>query len=128
MRPFYHEGYVEVEGETLHLVCNFRMIDVAESITGEKMSDILPQLSKPPHALIGKVLWAMLREKHEEVTLDEAAGVGFGESGAMVGYVMGDVLRRAFNLGEKKPEEKGKNPPRRRGRSKTSSESGLLPA
>lgn len=117
MRPFYHEGQVEVEGETLHLVCNFRAIDVIESVTEQKMSDILPQLVDPPHALVGKVLWGLLREKHEGVTLDEAAGVGFGPDGAKVGLVMGDVIRRAFNIGE---EAKDKNPPKRRGASKTS--------
>ena len=125
MRSFYHEGQVEVDGETLHLVCNFRAIDVIESVTGEKMSDVLPQLADPPFALVGKVLWALLREKHEAVTLDEAAGVGFGPSGAAVGVVMGDVIRRAFNFDEKAKDE---NPPKRRGRSKTSSESGLQPA
>jgi hypothetical protein len=118
MRSFYHEGQVEVEGETLHLVCNFRAIDVIESVTEQKMTDILPQLVDPPHSLIGKVLWGLLREKHEGVTLDQAAGVGFGPSGAAVGLVMGDVLRRAFNIGEEKAE--GKNPPKPRGRSKAS--------
>jgi hypothetical protein len=117
MRAFYNEAQVEVEGETLHLVCNFRAIDVIESVTGEKMTDILPQLIDPPMSLIGKVLWGMLREKHEGVTLDQAAGVGFGPDGAKVGLAMADVLRRAFNLGE---EAKGKNPPKRRGASKPS--------
>jgi hypothetical protein len=117
MRPFYHEGQVEVDGETLHLVCNFRAIDVIESVTEQKMSDIIPQLLDPPHALIGKVLWGLLREKHEGVTLDEAAGAGFGPEGQKVGLVMGDVFRRAFNLGE---QAKDANPPKRRGRSKTS--------
>ena len=116
MLPFYHEGQVEVDGETLHLVCNFRAIDCIESVTGEKMSEILPQLADPPFALIGKVLWGLLREKHEGVTLDDAAGVGFGPDGAKVGLVMGDVLRRAFNIGG---EEKAANPPKRRGASKT---------
>jgi hypothetical protein len=120
MRSFYHEGQVEVDGETLHLVCNFRAIDVIESVTGEKMTEILPQLIDPPHSLVGKVLWGLLREKHEGVTLDEAAGVGFGPDGEKVGVVMGDVLRRSFNLGEVKDE----NPPTRRGRSKISAENG----
>jgi hypothetical protein len=115
MRSFYHEGQVEVEGETLHLVCNFRALDVIESVTGEKMSDILPQLVDPPHALVTKVLWGLLREKHEGVTLDEAAGVAFGPHGAKVGLVMGDVIQRAFNIGETKA-----NPPKRRGTSKPS--------
>lgn len=119
MRSFYHEGQVEVDGEKLTLVCNFRAIDVIESVTGEKMTDILPQLADPPMALVGKVLWGLLREKHEGVTLDEAAGVGFGMDGARVGVIMGDVLRRAFNLGDE-PEAKDKNPRKRRGASKTS--------
>lgn len=120
MRPFYHEGQVEVDGETLHLVCNFRAIDVIEGVTGEKMSDILPQLVDPPSALIGKVLWGLLREKHDGVTLDEAAGVAFGPEQMKAGLVMGDVLRRAFNLGEVKDA----NPPKRRGRSKNTAENG----
>jgi hypothetical protein len=116
MRPFYHEGQVEVDGETLHLVCNFRALDVIEGVTGQKMSEILPQLMDPPHALVGKVLWGLLREKHEGVTLDEAAGVAFGKQGEALGLVMGDVLRRAFNIGEAKAE----NPPKRRGKSNPS--------
>lgn len=120
MKSFYHEGQVEVDGETLHLVCNFRALDVIESVTGEKMSGILPQLVDPPHSLVGKVLWGLLREKHEDVTLDQAAGVAFGDGGEKVGLVMGDVLRRAFNIGaEKKP-----NPPKRRGTSRSSAKSG----
>ncbi len=118
MKPFYHEGQVEVDGETLQLVCNFRAIDVIESVTGQSMSDILPQLIDPPHALVGKVLWGLLREKHDGVTLDEAAGVGFGPSGPSVGLVMGDVLRRAFNIGEEK--DAVKNPRKPRGQSKPS--------
>ena len=119
MRSFYHEGHVTVEGEQLTLICNFRAIDVIESLTGEKMSDVLSQLDDPPSALVGKVLWALLREKHEGLTLDDAAGVMFGPDRENVGVVMGDVLRRAFNIGEE-PKAKGKNPPKRRGASKTS--------
>ena len=117
MRPFYHEGQLQVDGETLHLVCNFRAIDVIESVTAQKMSEILPQLTDPSYTLVGKVLWGLLREKHEDVTLDDAAGVAFGPSGPAVGVVMGDVLSRAFNIGA---EAKGANPPKRRGASKTS--------
>lgn len=114
MRAFYNEAQVNVEGEQLTLVLNFRAIDVIESVTGEKMTDILPQLTDPPHSLVGKVLWGLLREKHEGVTLDEAAGVGFGPDGAKVGLAMADLLTRGFNLGE----AKAKNPPKRRGASK----------
>lgn len=123
LKPFFHEGQVDVEGEKLTLTCNFRVIDMVESLTGEKMSDVLPQMVDPPSALAGKVLWAMLREKHEGITLDEAAGVMFGPERESVGIVMGDVFRRAFNIGEE-PEAKGKNPRKRRGRSQTSESSG----
>lgn len=116
MRSFYNEQDVVVEGEKLTLVLNFRAIDVIESVTGEKMTDILPQLTDPPMSLVGKVLWGLLREKHEGVTLDEAAGVGFGPDGAKVGQAMADLLTRGFNIGE----AKAKNPPKRRGASKTS--------
>ncbi len=109
MRTFFNEGMVEVDGETLTLVVNFR--------TGQTMDQVLPQLPDPSHSLAAKVLWAMLREKHEGVTLDEAAGVAFGPDGAKVGLVMGDILRSAFNIGA---EEKDENPPKRRGRSKSS--------
>jgi hypothetical protein len=68
-------------------------------------------------ALVGKVLWGLLREKHEGVTLDQAAGVGFGPDGAKVGLAMADILSRGFNLGG---EAKEKNPPKRRGASKAS--------
>lgn len=121
MRPFYHEAQVELDGETLHLVCNFRALDVIESLTGEKMTDILPQLTDPPHSLAAKVLWGLLREKHEGITLDEAAGVAFNPNGAGVGVVMGDLIRQAFNLGE---IAKAENPPKRRGRSKISEKNG----
>jgi hypothetical protein len=114
MRSFNHEGSVEVDGETLHLVCNFRAIDVIESVTGQKMSEILPQLMDPPFALLGKVVWGLLREKHEDITLDQAAAIAFSDS-PQFGLVMGDVLRRAFNIGEAKAD-----PPKRRGTSKSS--------
>jgi hypothetical protein len=116
VRAFYNEADVVVEGEKLTLVLNFRAIDVIESVTGEKMTDILPHLADPSHSVVGKVLWGMLREKHEGVTLDEAAGAAFGPDGDKVGLAMADLLSRGFNLGE----AKAKNPPKRRGASKSS--------
>jgi hypothetical protein len=126
MRPFYHEGQVEVEGETLHLVYDFRAIDVIESLTEQDMPDVIFQLAtRQSYALSGKVLWAMLREKHEGVTLAEAAGAAFGPDAPKIGLVIGDILSRAHNLGK---EEKAENPRKPRGRSKASSSSGLQPA
>lgn len=117
MRSFFNEAQIEVEGETLHLVLNFRALDVIESLAEQPIPAILPQLAgSPPFSLVGKVLWGLLREKHPGITLDEAAGVAFGPDGAVVGLAIGDLLRRGFDLGEAKAE----NPPKRRGASKPS--------
>ena len=123
MKSFWHEGQVEVDGETLTLVCDFYAIDVIESLTGQGMDEILPQMVTPSHSLAVKVLWGLLRRKHEGITLDEAAGALFSsrENTVKVSAVMGDVLRRAMNVGE---EAKDENPPRRRGRSKSSGKNG----
>lgn len=123
MRPFCHEGQVTVDGETLTLVLDFMAIDVMESLTEQKLSEILPQMVDPPTALAGKVLWAMLRRKHEGVTIDEAASIIFSPQRDDVAVVIGDIFRRACNLGEE-PKAKGKNPRGRRGRSKTSDVNG----
>lgn len=96
MKAFYHEGQVESEGEKLILVCNFAAIDCIEAITGEDWDDLLPKLGS--RSVSTKVLWGLLRCKHEGVTLDEAASIAFGPDQKQVGLVMGDVIRRACNL------------------------------
>lgn len=124
-KPFYHEGHAEVDGEKLHLVCDFYAIDVIESITGERMDDILPQMVSPSHSLAVKVLYGLLRRAHEGLDLDDVAGFMFSsrENCARISAVMGDVLRRAMNVGEE-PKAKDENPPKRRGRSKGSAKTG----
>lgn len=119
-KPFYNEEQVKVGDETYHLVLNFRALDCIEGLTGQSMTEILPQLSNPPHSLAAKLLWGLLREKHEGITLDEAAGIAFGENSGPVGVAMGSLISRAFNLGKSKDE----NPPKRRGKSKGSGKSG----
>jgi hypothetical protein len=121
VRAFYNEASVEVEGEQLTLVLNFRAIDVIESLAKQPMSDILKQLGPSvPYSLVGKVLFGLLREMHDGVSLDQAAGVAFGPDGAKVGMAISDLLDRGFNFGE----AKGKNPPKRRGRSQSSEKNG----
>lgn len=125
MRAFNAEGTVQTaDGEKLTLVCDFYTIDVVEGITGEKWDDILPQLVDPPRALLVKVLYGLLRKRHEDVTLDEAAGVMFDKNRAAIMAVMGDVIRRACNFDSDEPEAKDENPPVRRGRSRSSAKSG----
>lgn len=122
MRAFYHDAVVEVEGEKLTLVCDFMAITAIEGVTGENWDEIVPQLANPSRTLVVKVLWGLLRRKHEGVTLDEAAGVAFGPNQTAVGIAMGDVIQRACNLAA--PKEKDGNPPKRRGRSKASEKLG----
>lgn len=112
MRSFYNEAQVVVEDEPLTLVLNFRAIDAIEGVTGLPMSQVLPQLGPDcPYSLAGKVLWGLLREKHEGVTLDQAAGVAFGPDGVKAGLAMTEVINRGFNFSEAKDQ----NPPKRRG-------------
>lgn len=122
MRSFYAEGSAETDdGEKLTLVCDFYAIDVVEQITGQSWDDILPQLANPPRTLAVKVLYGLLRKRHQGITLDEAAGVSFGKNQAEIGLVMGDVIRRACNIGGEEETGPKKKPV---GRSKVSAESG----
>lgn len=131
LKPFHNDASVEVGDISLRLVIDFHAIDVIEALLGEGMDQVLPRLlaPNPPHALAGKVLWAMLREHHSEVTLDQVAGILYSpEHGPRVGLVAGDLVRRAFNIGDATEGRKGARPPRRsRGASRPSSRSGSQP-
>jgi hypothetical protein len=118
VQPFYYEGRVGVGSETLHLVLNFRAIEVIEGITGEKMPEILPQLIDPKDSLGMKVLYGMLCAKHEGISMDDVAGYFYSEQAKEIGLAMADVITRAYPKVFGKP--KGKNPPKRRGTSTNS--------
>lgn len=123
MTPFYHEGQVEAGGEKLILVCDFYAIDAIESITGEDWDSLLTKMTS--RSVSTKVLWGLLRRKHEGITLDEAAGIAFGPDQEAVGLVMGDVIRRACNIEgptDEAPSEGAKK--KSAGRSRTSAKSG----
>lgn len=122
MKPFYHEAQVEADGEKLTLVCDFYAISAIEGITGEDWDDLLPRLTS--RSVGTKVLWGFLRRKHEGVTLDEAASIAFGKDQQIVGLAMGDLIRRACNIGD--PEEDGKEPAAKKksGRSRASERNG----
>jgi hypothetical protein len=107
MRPFFAEGLIETEdGEKLTLVCDFFTIDVVEQISGQNWDDILPQLASPPKALAIQVLYGLLRKRQVHVTLDEAAGLSYDKNAIAIWAVVGDVIRRACNLGGGEEEEK----------------------
>lgn len=104
LKPFYNEASVPVDDQTLRLVIDFRAIDVIEGLIGENMDAILPRLlvQNPPHALMGKFLWAMTRQHHPSLTLDQVAGLLYRTDGTSdrIGLAGGDLIRRAFNIGD----------------------------
>lgn len=120
MRPFHNEAQVPLKDETvLRLVLNFKAIDAIEGVVGKPMPDILPGIiaGTAGYAEVGKFVWGLLMQNHPEITMDEVAGLMFGEDGDAVGVVIGDLVRRSFNLGEPQ-EAKAGNPRKRRGASK----------
>lgn len=117
MRPFHNEAQVPLkDGTVLRLVLNFRAIDAIEGVVGKPMPAILPDLitGSASYAVVAKFVWGLLLEHHPELTMDQVAGLMFGEDGEAVGVVIGDLIRRAFNIGEE-PKEKAANPRKRRG-------------
>lgn len=126
LTAFYDEELISIGDDTLRLAIDFRAIDVIEHLAGESgsvtpMPEVVAMLFADPPSLsvAGKVLWALLRRHHEDVTLDQCAGLMFGNDGNRVATAMYGLILRAMNLGEPK-KEKGKNPPKRRGASKPS--------
>lgn len=122
MRPFHNEAQVTLaDGTSLRLVLNFRAIDAIEGVAGKPMPAILPEIiaGSAGYALVAKFVWGLLLEHHPDLTMDQVAGLMFGEDGEAVGVAIGDLIRRAFNLGEE-PKEKAENPRKRRGASKPS--------
>lgn len=124
LKPFYCEQQVKVGDEAYRLVVNFGMIDATESLTNRGFDEILAELltvSPPPRmGTIGRVLWGLLREHHPKVTLEEAAGLMFGDTGETIGIAIGKLMMDAFP----EEKEKGANPPKPRGASRRSSRRG----
>lgn len=128
LTAFHDEELVEAGEDKLTLAIDFRAIDVIEGLAGGEgqivpMPVVLDWLFTPPApiSLSGKVLYALLLRHHQDVTLDQAAGLMFHkEHGPKVGKAMDTLLLRAFNLLVDEPKAKDKNPRKRRGASKTS--------
>ena len=118
------EEQVTVGGEALTLRLDFRAISVMEGALQSDMPSIVANFrsGRPQISVLGQMLWAMLREHHPEVTLDQAAGIMFADEAAKVGFALDALLERAFPFPVE--DRKTKNPPKQRGRSKSSAVSG----
>lgn len=127
MRAFNAEGQFETdEGERLTLVCDFYALDVIEQVTGLNWDEVVPQLVDPPRALAVKVLYGLLRKRHEQISLDEAAGLFFDKNAIVLWAVVGDVIARASNF-DSDEEEEQKPPPAKKkpsGRSRNTAKNG----
>lgn len=120
---FGEEEQVTVDGEPLTLRLDFRAITIMEGALETDMPSIVANFrsGRPQLRVLGQMLWAMLREHHSEVTLDQAAGIMFAKNAAKVGFALDALLERVFPLTEGR---KSKNPPRPSGRSKSSAAAG----
>jgi hypothetical protein len=129
LKPFHNEAQIVVaEGQTLRLVLNFSTIDLMESLLGHPMDELLGQIMapQPSHSLMAKFIWAMTREHHSELTLDHIAAFMYSkEYGAAAGTLIGDLVKRAFNINFGEGEESPRPPKRPRGTSGHSSKRGL---
>jgi hypothetical protein len=123
MRAFFAEGQFETdEGDRLTLVCDFSALDVIEQVTGYNWDEIVPQLVNPPRALAVKVLYGLLRKRHEQISLDEVAGLFFDKNAIALWAVMGEVIARACNFESSGGDKPAKKKPA--GRSQSTARSG----
>ncbi len=101
---FHDEELIEVGGYRLTLAIDFRIIDLAEHLTGKRMPEMISALAvnRPPVGISGQLLWVMLRRHHEQMTLDQSAGLVLGEHGGTILAAVFELLQRAMSFGEAK--------------------------
>lgn len=118
--PFYSADTVDCGGETYTLVINIQAIMAAEKAAGMGLLDILGSMDGSLRiGGMAALLWGLLRAKHSDVTLDEAAGLMF-EHGTEITPKLTELVSAA--LPKAKAKAKDENPPKpRRGTGKPSS-------
>jgi hypothetical protein len=123
---FGEEEQVEAFGEVWTLRLDFHPITVIEGATSMQMPDVVAHIrsGKPAYSLLAQVLWALLREHHSKTTLNECLAIVMdkGPDGAKFGFALNALLERTFPV--ETEDRKKPNPPKQRGRSKSSVASG----
>lgn len=121
---FGEEEQVTVDGNALTLRLDFRAITVMEGALQSDMPSIVANFrsGRPQLSVLGQFLWAVTREHHSDVTLDQAAGLMFSKDAAKIGFALNELIDRAFPIPTE--DRKPANPPRQRGRSKSSAVAG----
>jgi hypothetical protein len=123
---FAPEEQVEAFGETYTLRLDNRAISVIEGALEMDFPTVVAHVrgGSPRYAILSRVLWALFREHHPGVTIDQALAIVMdrGDDGTKVGFALDALLERAFPLAAE--DRKLPNPPKRAGRSKSSAASG----
>lgn len=122
---FSPEEEVEAFGEKLTLRLDFRAVTTIEGALEMQfpVAVAYARNSPPSYSVLSRMLWAMFREHHPEIGIDQCLGMVMdrGKEGAKVGFALDALLERAFPIAE---DRKSKNPRKQNGRRKTSAVSG----
>lgn len=122
IEAFAAEEQVEAFGQTLTLRLDFHSITVIEGDLQMQMPQAALNIRSgtATYSLLSRVLWALFREHHEDMTVGECLTVVMDQTGEgeKVGFALDKLLDRAFPLPAE--DRKKKNPPKRRGRSRNS--------
>jgi hypothetical protein len=126
IEAFSAEEQVEAFGQVLNLRLDFHSITVIEGDLNMQMPQaaLAIRSGTPSYSLLSRVLWALFREHHPEMSLPQCLSIVMdkGKDGEKVGFALDALLERCFPMATE--VRKAKNPPKRRGRSATSASVG----
>lgn len=123
IEAFADEERVEAFGQTLILKLNFGVITAIEgALNNARMPTVAAYIRNglAPLTFTVETVWAMLREHQPEITRDQVMTIvtDKGAEGAKVGFALDVLLERTWPMAVEGRERK--NPPKQRGRSRTS--------
>jgi hypothetical protein len=112
LKPFCHEAQITLSGDfTLHMVFDFLAVDRLERLLEQPIDTVISEAAISISGMV-KVLWAITRKHHNDLTLDQIAGIllpgdaAKQQDGDAVATLLGDLIRRAFIIGEDAPVKK----------------------
>lgn len=105
LKPFFYEAKVPLSDDfELHLVLDFSAVDRLERLLGRSIDSVIGEMLKSVSTMT-KVLWAVTREHHSDLSLNGVAGILLPGDKAkqpladLVAATLGDLFRRAFDIG-----------------------------
>lgn len=119
LKPFFHEATVALADDfALHLVLDFSAVDRLERLLGVSIDDVIGEMLKSVSQMT-KVLWAVTREHHADLSLDQVAGILMPADESLrgtadaVATTLGDLFKRAFNIASVAQQAKQAKKPRK---------------